>query len=204
MNLSFKASIITLAAFGVAGCEPAPEPFAFDTTYTDYATMSAALAPTVTELTDEDGDLDVAVEISDIDSFNAAPTGTVTYNGAVIIPEEGGGTMIGQLQLDVAFGTNSMDGTAGNFIHSVDGAYAGLLLGNATIDRQLTNPPDHFGMELTGSLSNGGNAYAATLDLAGNFLDDGMNPLFAVAGDAGLDLGAGGPEYGEGAFAAVQ
>ncbi len=202
MKTTIKSSAFIITLAGLAGCAGAPEPFAFATSYATFEALEMEFAAQTVALVDEDGDLTDPEDISTVADFDAAPSGTVTYNGAILASEEDlGGTMIGQLQLDVAFDTNSLTGTAGNFIHDEDGVYVGLLTGNSTFTDSVV-VDNNFTMTLSGALSNGGSAYDTDLALQGNFLNDG-GPLDTIAGDADLNLGEGAPVYEEGAFAVV-
>lgn len=206
MHIVTKTSVLLISILGLAACETPSEPFAFDTTFSSFADMETAFQASTDALVDEDGALVDTDDISQSADFAAADLGSTIYNGAIIASEEDdGGTLIGQLQLEVAFDTNTMDGRAGNFFHSEDGAVTGTLLGNTTFVRDVDVDADqnHFTMALTGALSENGRGYAATIDLEGNFLN-GTNEIESIAGDATVNLGEGAATYEEGAFAATR
>jgi hypothetical protein len=196
-----------ISALGLAACEETSAPFEVDQNFTTFADIEAAFQASTDALVDDDGELVDTDTISQSADFAAADLGTTIYNGAIIASEtdEDDGTLIGQLQLEVAFDTNTMDGRASNFIHSEDGALAGTLLGNTTFMRDVDVDADenHFTMALTGALSENGNGYNATIDLEGNFLN-GTDEIENIAGDATVNLGDGAPTYQDGAFAATR
>ncbi len=204
MNVAVTKIALGLGVIGLAACEEVSEPFAFDTTYATFAEIDTAFSAQTAALVNTDGSLVNAGNISTAADFGATATGSVAYNGAIIATQTGTtDQMIGQLQLDVDFDSNSLSGTAGNFIHSTDGDYIGTLTGNGVIDRNVTGGDNHFDMAMTGALSNGGNSFAANVALEGNFLN-GTDPIEAIAGDADLSLGDGAPEYNEGGFAVLR
>ena len=207
MHIATKTGVLLIGAIGLAGCEAPGAPFAFGTTYDNFTDIETAFAASTAALVDEDGDVVDTDDISQGDDFDVLAGGTAIYDGAIVASEvDDGGTLIGQLQIEVAFATDTMEGRAGNLIHSVDGALTGTLLGNTTLVRNVNVglEEDHFEMSLIGALSGtGGEAYAATIDLQGNFLNGGSD-IESVAGDADIDFGPSGPEFEEGAFAATR
>ncbi|MCK0094396.1 hypothetical protein MWU60_02340 [Yoonia sp. F2084L] len=204
MNVAVTKIALGLGVIGLAACEEVSEPFAFDPTFATFADINSAFSAQTAALVNTDGALVNAGNISTATDFGATATGSVAYKGAIIASQTGTtDRMIGQLQLDVAFDTNTVSGTAGNFIHSTDGDYVGTLTGNGVIDRNVTGGDNHFDMAMTGALSNGGNSFAANVALEGNFLN-GTDTIEAIAGDADLSLGDGAPEYNEGGFAVLR
>jgi len=211
MHHMTKFTALVLGTFGLVACDGASDPFAFDPTFANFDDINGKLGTAAEGLVD-DGELEDTATlasndftVSDSDDFDAVTAGNVTYNGAIIAErEDASSTLIGQLQVEVAFGTNTMEGRAGNFIDSVDGSYTGLLLGNTTFDEDADpdNDDNHFDMELSGALSNGGNGGEATVTLDGYFLNDDAEPIGIIAGGATVDLGEAGPDYDPGAFAA--
>lgn len=204
MNLAISKIALGISIAGLAACDELAAPFAFDETFTTFAEIDTAFSGQTAALVDDDGALIDVDDISTSADFGATATGTVAYTGAIITTEtDTTDQMIGQLQLDVAFDTNTINGTAGNFIHSTDGAYEGTLLGNGVIDRTVTDEDNHFDMSLAGALSNGGSGFAAEVVLGGNFVN-GTDPIDTIAGDADLTLGDDAPLYDEGGFAVVR
>lgn len=206
MNVATRISVLFVGVFGLAACEAPGAPFAFSTTYNSFGDIETAFAASTAALVEADGDLIDNDDISQVADFDVMADGTAIYDGAIIAKEvDDGSTLIGQLQIEVAFATDTMDGRAGNFINSVDGALTGTLLGNTTFVRTVgvDLEEDNFEMELTGALSGNGEAYDATITLQGNFLN-GVSDIESVAGDADLDFGPTGPAFEEGAFAATR
>lgn len=206
MHIATKTSVLLIGAISLAGCEAPGPPFAFGTTYDSFGDIETAFAASTAVLVEEDGDLIDNDDISQVADFDVMADGTAIYDGAIVANEvDDGGTLIGQLQIEVAFATDTMDGRAGNFISSVDGALTGTLLGNTTFVRtvDVDLEENNFEMTLIGALSANGEAYDATIDLQGNFLN-GVADVESVAGDADLDFGASGPVFEEGAFAATR
>jgi hypothetical protein len=212
MHNMTKISALVLGTFGLVACDGASEPFAFDPTFANFVDIEQALGGITTGVVDPGGEINDTDDVSDSDDFNAVTAGTVTYNGAIIAERDDAdvsaidSTLIGQLQVEVALATNTMEGRAGNFIDSEDGVYTGTLLGNTTF-LEVADPDNdvsHFDMTLSGALSNGGNAGSATVTLDGYFLNDGSDLLDIIAGGAIVDLGDAGPDYEDGAFAATR
>ena len=204
MQLATKTSILFLSALGLAACDGATEPFAFDTTYTTFADISDAFEDDVETNVDEDGSLENPGNISSNGDLASMPSGSTIYNGALIAEQDaGGGTLIGQLQLDADFTTNRIDGRAGNFIDSSNGIILGSLLGTSSFTDDVDGTTgNHFEMELTGTLDDDGTLMDTTLDLEGNFLSNGGSAT-DIAGDADITM-TGGPIYDEGAFSAAR
>ncbi|MEL6684433.1 MAG: hypothetical protein AAFN63_10890 [Pseudomonadota bacterium] len=204
MHSATKTSLFLIGAIGLAGCDGASDPFAFDPTFNSFNEINAALTPDVQAVVDDDGDLlaGPAANISDSTDFDALTTGSVTYNGAIIAEEvDDGGTLIGQLQITADLDNSNLEGTAGNFFHSEDGAVTGLMTGSSIFTEEVAGNGDHFALQLGGSLQQNGTVLNATANLSGNFFNDSDN-VDQVAGDADFDFGLGGPDYDEGAFQA--
>ena len=201
MHIAIKTSAFLVSAIGLAACDGATEPFAFDTTYETFADISTAFAADVAVNVDDDGDLQNPGNVSDSGDFASLAGGSALYNGAIIAEQDGtSGTLIGQLQLEADFDTNRIDGRAGNFIDSTDGVFLGTLLGSSTFTEELGADGNHFTMEMTGSLDNGGGVLDTTLNLEGNFLSQGGD-VSDIAGDADIEM-TGGNTYEEGGFSA--
>ena len=206
MHIATKTSVLLIGAIGLAGCEAPGPPFAFGTTYNSFGDIETAFAASTAALVEEDGEVVETDDISQVADFDVMADGTAIYDGAIIANEvDDGGTLIGQLQIEVAFATDTMDGRAGNFISSVDGALTGTLLGNTTFVRTVDVglEENNFEMALIGALSGNGEAFDATINLQGNFLN-GVSGVESVAVDADIDLGGSGPVFEEGAFAATR
>ncbi len=222
MQTVTKTSLLLIGALGLAGCDGPAEQFEFATTYDTFDGIETALEASTLALVDTDGTLQESVAIAETDDFPGTG-GTTTYTGAIIAQEADGGadrTVIGQLQLDVAFNTSTMVGHAGNFFisESADGnteevALNGTLTddGNGSFNRLLgatddgsgvvTNVPHFTGMSLSGALS-GPNAeeFDAQVTLEGYFLND-VGTVDAIAGEAVVDFGDTAPVFDDGAFA---
>ncbi|EBA11012.1 hypothetical protein [Roseobacter sp. CCS2] len=202
MNRVTKTSLLLIGTIGLAGCDGASEAFEFDPTFNSFAEINAALAPDVSAAAEKDGTLTSFANsnISDSDDFDTLTTGSVTYNGAIIAEQTSdAGTLIGQLQITADLDTNALDGIAGNFFHSEDGEVGGRMFGSSTFTQDVGSDGDHFEMQLSGNLEQGGTAFDATVDLTGNFFNDG-DSVGQVAGDADFEFAGGGPEYEQGAF----
>lgn len=216
MQTVTKTSLLLIGALGLAGCDGPAEQFEFAETYTTFEDYDA-LATFPETLVDEDG-LRTTDDIAQPDNFATAGTGTTSYTGAILTEtvssgDEASRLLVGQLQLDVAFSTDTITGYAGNFIYEDDEALNGTLTGNGGFVRVSEPDPDdadnfspHFtGMNLTGALSGpNGEAYDANVALTGYFLADGTDsesPVDSIAGIAEFDFGATGPEFETGIFA---
>jgi hypothetical protein len=127
---------------------------------------------------------------------NLPQSGSADYNGYVKGDLEGEG-LVGELALKVDFslGDNgTITGTADNFQHETEGAYAGTLdLENGLILPGLTgSDPDGIAGDLNGTLSNGGTNHATSIALEGGFLGgSGTDTPDAMAGGAVGNVGAG-------------
>ncbi|PXW70263.1 hypothetical protein C7964_102148 [Loktanella sp. PT4BL] len=214
MQTVTKTSLLLIGALGLAGCDGPAEQFEFATTFDNFADLQSISDPD--DLVNDDGSLVDDTKIAQSADFAGVASGVTSYTGAVSALEENdttnpddGRTLIGQLQLDVAFDTNTMVGHAGNFIFSTGDALTGTLTGNGGFVRDaVENPVDsaefdpHFeGIPLIGALSGpNGEAYDATIGLTGYFLNDG-SMVDSIAGEAVFDFGPAGPNFEEGAFA---
>ncbi|PJI91956.1 hypothetical protein BC777_0797 [Yoonia maricola] len=201
MYSATKTSLLFIGALGLAGCDDTSDDNEFDTTFSSFAEIEAALEPDLSAIVQEDGTLiDNASQISDSEDFETITAGSVTYNGAVIAEEsDDGGTLIGQIEIVANLSNSRVEGTAGNFFHSNDGEVSGTLEGNSEFTQDVGTDGDHFEMQLTGELEILDTDYDTTLDLQGNFLDVDES-ADQVAGDADFDFGDDGPEYEQGAF----
>lgn len=215
MQTVTKTSLLLLGALGLAGCDGPAEQFEFAETYTTFDDYDA-LAAFADALVDEDG-LRTTDDIAQPANFATAGTGTTSYTGAILTQTTSGAEpiriLVGQLQLDVAFSTDTITGYAGNFIYDNDEALNGTLIGNGGFVREsVESTPDaedfspHFtGMNLTGPLSGpNGEAYDANIALTGYFLANGtdsMSPVDSIAGTADVNFGGTGPEFELGIFA---
>ncbi len=184
MQTATKTCLLLISAIGLAGCDGPAEPFAFATTYDTFDNIETALEASTLALVGTDGTIQEGVAIAETADFPVAG-GTTTYTGAIIAQEADGGadrTVIGQLQLDVAFDTSTMVGHAGNFFisESDDGSIPEVALngtltddGNGSFDRLLgtTDEPHFTGMSLTGGALSGpnGEEYNANIALEGYF-----------------------------------
>ncbi len=205
MHTAIKTSALCICAFGVAACDGPTEPFAFDTTYTTFAEISAAFQADVNANVEPNGLLVNPLDISESDDFNSVDGGSAIYNGAIIADERvSGERVIGQLQIEADFDTDRIDGRAGNFIRSNNDALTGTLFGNSTFTRDAETDPDgnNFTMDLTGTLDDGGTLLDTTIALQGNFLSNGGD-VSDVAGDADITVD-GGLEFEDGAFSATR
>ena len=217
MHTVTKTSLLLIGALGLAGCDGASEPFEFATTFDTFADYDPILT-FADVLIDEGGEIITTDDIAQPDNFATAGTGTTSYTGAILtetVPsdDEASRLLVGQLQLDVAFSTDTITGYAGNFIYQDNEALNGTLIGNGGFVRVSEQDPDdadvfspHFtGMNLTGALSGpNGEAYDANIALTGYFLAEGDVPGSAVdsiAGTADFDFGNTGPEFETGIFA---
>jgi hypothetical protein len=200
MHIATKTSVLLIGAIGLAGCDGPLEPFAFDTTYTTFADIDAALTDEVEANVAEDGDLEQLSDRSVIATLEAE-SGTSIYNGAIIAQEESSGpVMMGQLQLEVDFDTTRVDGTAGNFIKSNNDVVDGTLFGSGSYNPDFSADANghHFDMDLEGALTDDGITYITTITLGGNFVDTNGDAN-DIAGDADIIMN-GGPVFDEGAF----
>ncbi|KQI72574.1 hypothetical protein AN191_06035 [Loktanella sp. 5RATIMAR09] len=217
MKTATKTSLLFLGAIGLAGCDGPAEPFEFATTFDSFEDYGA-LSAFADALVDEDG-LRTTDDIAQPDNFATAGTGTTSYTGAILTDtrptdSETSRLLVGQLQLDVAFSTDTITGYAGNFIYEDNEALNGTLIGNGGFVRVSEQDPDnadvfspHFtDMNLVGGLSGpNGEAYDANIALTGYFLADGTNPdspVDSIAGIAVFDFGTTGPAFETGIFAA--
>ena len=172
MHSATKTSLFLIGAIGLAGCDGASAPFAFDPTFNSFNEINAALTPDVQAVVDDDGDLlaGPAANISDSTDFDMLTTGSVTYNGAIIAQEAyDGGSLNGRLQITADLDNSGLEGTAGNFFHSEDGEVSGLMFGNSTFTEDIGTNGDHFEMQHSGNLAQGGTGFDATVDQIGNF-----------------------------------
>ncbi|WP_342071118.1 hypothetical protein [Yoonia algicola] len=222
MQTATKTCLLFISAIGLAGCDGPAEPFAFATTFDDFDSYGA-LAAFPDALLDANGNPIATDDIGQPDNFAAAeaaaPTGKTSYTGAILTETISTGSddpsrlLVGQLQLDVAFSTDTITGYAGNFIYEDNEALDGTLIGNGGFVRVSEQDPDdadvfspHFtDMTLTGALSGpNGEAYNANIALTGYFLADGAvadSPVDSIAGIADVDFGSTGPEFDLGVFA---
>ncbi|MEJ8560719.1 hypothetical protein QTO30_05390 [Yoonia sp. GPGPB17] len=200
MHIATKTSVLLISAIGLAGCDEASEPFAFDTTYTNFADISNAFSADVDLNVDEDGDLQNLADRSETATLEAE-SGSAIYNGAIVAQQESSGpVMIGQLQLEVDFDTTGIDGRAGNFIKSNDEVVDGTLFGTGNFNPDFSADANghHFNMDLEGVLVDDGTGYNTTITLGGNFLDTNGD-ADDIAGDADIIMD-GGPVFDDGAF----
>lgn len=201
MHFATKTSVLLLGTLGLAACDGPTETFAFDTTYTSFADISAAFQADVDANVNENGLLQPTTNIAMNDDFDTFNGGSVTYNGAIIADETvSGERVIGQLQIEATFDTNRIDGRAGNFIRSDNDALAGTLFGSSNFTRDVDGDGNHFDMDLTGTLDDNGTSLDTTIALQGNFLSNGGD-VSDVAGDADITV-SNGLEFDDGAFSA--
>jgi hypothetical protein len=219
MQTATKISLLLISAIGLAGCDGPSEPFAFATTFDDFASYEP-LQTFAEALLDDDGEIITTADIAQPGNFPTPGAGSTSFTGAIIAVQPATGAvpddsrvLVGQLQLDVAFDTNTMDGYAGNFIYDNNDALIGTLTGNGVFVRESVQDPadddnfsPHFSdMTLTGGLSGpNGEAYNANIALTGYFLADGdvaNSPVDSIAGIADIDFGDSGPDFDPGIFA---
>jgi hypothetical protein len=124
-------------------------------------------------------------------------TGSVEYNGFVVVSMTGY-EMIGQLSIETDFATASVNGTAWNFIHEVNGAYTGTLSADGMLTPGATAAIPQISATLEGALQNGGQIFSTAIALEGNFLG---TDYLAIGGNADGFVGG---EFASGIFAAEQ
>jgi hypothetical protein len=205
MHHMTKISALVLGTFGLAACDGASDPFAFDKTYTTFAEIQGDFQTDVLANVEINGRLQPATDISETADFASVDGGSAIYNGAIIADEEvSGDRVIGQLQIEADFGTDRLDGRAGNFIREGDDIISGTLFGSSAFTRDATSDPDdngnHFTMDLFGTLDDDGTSLVTTIALEGNFLNNGGD-VTDVAGDADITVGSG-LLFDQGAFSA--
>jgi hypothetical protein len=131
--------------------------------------------------TDANGDLLAGVTPAAAGDITAAPNATYTgYVGGDV----GGDTLVGELTVNADFGANTATNTATGFFHETDGAYAGTLTGAGVIQPTAPAGTPQISTTLTGDLTNGGSTYATDLALDGSFVENGLDPVGAMAGTA--------------------
>ena len=191
MHHMTKFSALVLGTFGLAACDGASDPFAFDQTYATFADIQDAFQSDVNANVEANGLLVNPLNASVSDDFNSVDGGSAIYNGAIIADEEvSGERVIGQLQIEADFGTDALDGRAGNFIRSNNDQITGTLFGSSTFTRDVDLDGNHFTMDLTGTLDDDGTSLDTTIALQGNFLNNGGD-VTDVAGDADITVGNG-------------
>lgn len=218
MQLATKICVFLIGSLGLAGCETTTdESFAFGTTFNSFAELEAALAP-ASSIVDPDGIIADNDTIAGSGDFPT--TGTTSYNGAILAQEQSDGgegrTLVGQLQLDVAFNTATIEGTAGNFFLSESSdssisevGFIGTLTGNGTYDRLAgastvdSGFDPHFtDLTLAGGLaSTNGDTYTANVTLNNGYFLNNASSVDTIAGIAEVTLGGDAPEFDTGAFA---
>jgi hypothetical protein len=124
-------------------------------------------------------------------------TGSAEYNGFVVASITGS-EMIGQLSIETDFATASVNGTAWNFIHEVNGAYTGTLSADGILTSGATSAIPQISATLEGALQNDGQIFPTTIALEGYFLG---TDYLAIGGNAD---GFVGDEFASGIFAAEQ
>lgn len=217
MQPATKTCVFLIGALGLAGCESTTdESFAFGTTFNSFAELEDALAP-ASRIVAGDGTI---ADDDTIAGFNDFPdAGTTRYTGAILAQEQTGGegrTLVGQLQLDVAFATATIEGTAGNFFisESSDSSISevgliGTMTGNGTYDRLAGAStvgggidPHFTGLNLAGGLaSTNGDTYSANVTLNDAYFLNDTSPVDTIAGAAVVTLDGDAPEFDTGAFA---
>ncbi len=194
MNIQVKTKICAVSLALLAGCGGGGGSSSVTSDDTPAAAVSYA------GLTDELTDLQTKytgatrASLSDINSAANA-----TYTG-VVAGTVGGDGLAGELTVNADFGAGTATASATNFVHEVDGAYAGTLTDPiADIQPSATVGSPQFTANLEGDLTNGGNTHATTIALDGDFVSDGTDP---VAGITGFADGLVDGEFFSGDFAA--
>ncbi|PUB18998.1 hypothetical protein [Yoonia sediminilitoris] len=202
MKISTRILATTSIAVLLAGCDNnssstttpvVPTPPAGYTSFADIIVDGDALQD---KYTDANGLL--LPGIMPADEADIPDVGSATYDG-FISGDVGGSTLIGQLTVEAAFDTNTIDSTATNFFHETDGAYTGDLTGAGLLDQDPLPGVSQVSTNLDGTLSNGGTDYATSIALEGDIIANGTDPIGGVAGFADGLVGA---EFFTGVFAA--
>jgi hypothetical protein len=171
------ASVIVLA--GCSGSSTTP------TGFTSFAEIEPAATAMQSSYTDANGDVLPAVTVADAAAI--PDSGSAVYNGFVSGPVTGG-DLIGELTITAAFAsgnTGTVTSEATNFYHENDGAYSGTLTGSGDLFQNPVPATDpQVQTTLGGTLSNGGMDYATNLTLNGYFVENGADPIGAIAGTA--------------------
>jgi hypothetical protein len=124
-------------------------------------------------------------------------TGSAEFNGFVVASISGS-EMIGQLSIEANFATASVNGTAWNFIHEVNGAYTGTLSADGILTPGATSAIPQISATLEGTLQNNSQFLPTTIALEGDFLG---TEFLAIGGNADGFIGG---EFASGIFAAEQ
>ncbi|MFV2002499.1 MAG: hypothetical protein ACC619_05910, partial [Paracoccaceae bacterium] len=98
-------------------------------------------------------------------------SGGATYAGVIRLDAQLGAgevSMAGALELQASFASNSIAGTAQNFVDEADNPLAGVLtISNGAIDRGADTAVEYtFSADLGGVLSGGGEVFDITADLS--------------------------------------
>jgi hypothetical protein len=162
----------------------------------DY-TSFGGIRTDATELSDQyistNGTLAIATSLES----DLPVTGSAVYSGFAIASMTGP-VMIGQLSIEADFATASINGTAWNFIHEINGAYTGMLTADGLLTPGATSAIPQISATLEGTLQNNNQFFPTTIALEGYFL--GAEYL-AISGNAD---GFVGDEFISGIFAAEQ
>jgi predicted small lipoprotein YifL len=190
--IALAATVSLLAGCGGGGGDDAP-------TAPTYAEMEAAATTAAAGIVDLDTGEVLATERQFLPT-----TGTATYTGYVG-GDVAGDTLIGELSLTANFtGGGTVEGTATNFQHEVDGAYTGTLTMPATNIVANGSGDQEFASTLSGTLANGGSDYTTDIALTGNFVGGTDNTTVVPTAVAGSAIGTVGSDFLQGAFIATQ
>ncbi len=102
-------------------------------------------------------------------------SGSARYDGVLRLDSEtaaGNVLLDGALQLDVAFASDSLSGSAGNFVSQAEVPYDGILtIANGVIDRLADTSTSYTILaDLSGALTGGGETLNYAITLNGDFL----------------------------------
>jgi hypothetical protein len=158
----------------------------------DYVALAAEAEAAAEGIVDtETGALAAGVEAR----TSLPNSGTASYDGYVG-GEVGGAGLVGELSLNVNFANNdtgTITGSATNFQHETDGAYAGTLTlegGTIVPGGGGAGSSDSVAGDLDGNLTNGGTIYPTIIGLDGEFVGGtGMDIPTSIGGFAGGTVG---------------
>ncbi len=123
--------------------------------------------------------------------------GSARYSGVMSLRLESAGGDLpvhGALTLDVAFASSSLTGVAQGFVGQGGTSYSGSLsISNGVIDRTADPSVSYsFSANMGGTLSGGGDSFAISADLNGDFLGPSHGGVTGpVAGSAVSSFGTG-------------
>jgi hypothetical protein len=113
----------------------------------------------------------------------ALPTGTVTFNGVMVLGAEDEAGAAGELELVAAFDDDDISGSLSNVVDTEGVRYSGSLGIDGAIDPAAdTDLEPTFGGVMAGTLVGGGETFTVTGTLSGDFA--GTDAEFAAGGAA--------------------